>query len=83
MHLGGYSVAMLADVSETLFSTTTLLWLAVAATSAAILFGSMNRRRSQLTESLRDYVGKHPDFRKKTDSDEGSDNPIEQDNSDE
>jgi heme exporter protein D len=38
---------------------TTLLWLAVSLTAAAILFGSVNRRRSRLTESLREHVDRN------------------------
>ena len=56
IQLGGYSVAMPAELSETLFSPTTLLWLVVVGVSVALLFGSMNRRRTRLTQSLRDYV---------------------------
>lgn len=47
---------MLLDASETLFSATTLLWIVVSLIAAALLIGSINRRRSRLTESLRDYV---------------------------
>jgi beta-lactamase regulating signal transducer with metallopeptidase domain len=44
---------------ETLFSPTTLLWLVGAAIAVAILIGSINRRRSRLTETLRDYVDRN------------------------
>lgn len=44
------------DASESLFSTQTLLWLAGSAVAALLLFGSINRRRSRLTETLREYV---------------------------
>ncbi len=47
---------MPVEASETLFSPTTLLWLVVSAMAAVVLFGSINRRRSRLTETLRDYV---------------------------
>jgi hypothetical protein len=47
---------MPSEASETLFSPTTWLWLVAAVASAAVLFGSMNRRRTRLTETLRDYV---------------------------
>ncbi len=50
---------------ETLFSPTTLLWLVVSAIAVAILFGSINRRRSRLTETLQDYVDRHQEVRKK------------------
>lgn len=61
--LGGYSVAMPADASETLLSATTLLWAVVSVMAALVLFGSINRRRSRLTESLRDYVDQEQDGR--------------------
>jgi beta-lactamase regulating signal transducer with metallopeptidase domain len=44
---------------ESLFTASTLLWIVAAVVCAAALFGSMNRRRSRLTESLRDYVDRH------------------------
>ena len=47
---------MSLDASETLFSTQTLLWLAGSAVAAVLLFGSINRRRSRLTDTLREYV---------------------------
>lgn len=47
---------MPVDINESLFSATTLLWLVVAVMAAVILFGSLHRRRSQLTSTLRDYV---------------------------
>ena len=45
--------------AETLISPTTLLWLVVSAIAVAILIGSINRRRSRLTETLRDYVDRN------------------------
>jgi hypothetical protein len=47
---------MSLEVNESLFSPTTLLWFVAAVACTAALFGSMNRRRSRLTESLREYV---------------------------
>jgi len=47
---------MLVETSESIFSPLTLLWLAAAAIAALILFGSMHRRKSGLTDSLRQYV---------------------------
>ena len=44
------------DASETFFSTQTLLWLAGSAVAALLLFGSINRRRSRLTDTLRGYA---------------------------
>lgn len=55
----GYSVAMPVEATQTLFSPVNLLWLLVAAIAAAVLIGAINRRRSQLTDSLRDYVGRN------------------------
>ena len=57
--LGGYPDAMSFDASETLFSGQALLWAAASVVAALLLFGSMNRRRSRLTESLRDFVDKN------------------------
>ena len=50
---------MPSEASELLFTPSTLLWLVVSLTAAAILFGSINRRRSRLTDSLREYVDRH------------------------
>lgn len=47
---------MTFDASETLFSMQALLWLAGSTIAAFLLFGSISRRRSHLTGSLRDYV---------------------------
>jgi hypothetical protein len=65
---------MPSEASETLFSPTTWLWLVAAVASAAVLFGSMNRRRTRLTETLRDYVQQNqPDAKEiSEDSDQGS-----------
>ncbi len=49
---------------EALFSPTTMLWLVVSVMAVAILFGSINRRRSRLTETLQDYVDRHQNVRK-------------------
>lgn len=57
---------MLFDVSETFFSPQALLWLAGSAIAAILLFGSINRRRSHLTGSLRQYVEKNQDADEKT-----------------
>jgi beta-lactamase regulating signal transducer with metallopeptidase domain len=75
-HLGGYSVAMPVEASETFFSPVTLLWLVVSAIAAAVLFGAINRRRSHLTRSLRDYVDRNQEGREaiRAPRDETSDN---------
>ena len=43
-------------VVETLFSPAALLWLVASVIAVAVLLASVSRRRSRLTESLRDYV---------------------------
>jgi hypothetical protein len=62
------------EASVTLFSPTTWLWLVAAVASATLLFGSMNRRRTRLTVTLRDYVEQNqPDAKEiSKDSDQGS-----------
>lgn len=57
--VGGYSVRMSSELSESFLSPTTLLWLVVVVIAGVLLFGSINRRRIRLTETLRDYVAKH------------------------
>jgi beta-lactamase regulating signal transducer with metallopeptidase domain len=63
MDVGGYSVTMPWEATETLFSATTVLWIVVSLMAAIFLLGSINRRRSRLTESLRDYVAQKQDRR--------------------
>ena len=58
---GGYSVAMPADASETLFSAMNILWFVVSVIAATLLVGSIHRRRSRLTQSLRNYVDQNQD----------------------
>ena len=41
---------------EDLFSPTVLLWLIASAMAVVILLGSIHRRRTRLTETLREYV---------------------------
>ncbi|MFK8114778.1 MAG: hypothetical protein AB8B91_21430 [Rubripirellula sp.] len=55
-HLGGYSVSMFAQASQALFSSGTLLWLVGSFIVFSLLFGAINRRRTKLTESLREFV---------------------------
>jgi beta-lactamase regulating signal transducer with metallopeptidase domain len=74
MDPGGYSVAMPVEASETLFSATTLLWIVVSVMAAIFLLGSINRRRSRLTESLRGYVDQKQDGREAV---SGPDKPSE------
>jgi hypothetical protein len=54
---------MLGELSESILAPSTLLWLAGAGTAGVILFGSINRRRSRLTEALRDYVDQNQEGR--------------------
>ena len=64
------------DASETLFSTQTLLWLAGSAAAALLLFGSINRRRSRLTETLREYVDRDHDGSQPTGDTGAADSPT-------
>lgn len=65
------------EASQSLFSSTTLLWLVVSLIAAAVLFGVIHRRSSQLTESLRDYVDRNQKGREAiaSPSEEASDKP--------
>ncbi len=45
-----------ASISESVFTPATLLWVVAVLIAVSLLFGSINRRRVRLTESLRDYV---------------------------
>ncbi|MGB0599014.1 MAG: hypothetical protein ACPGLY_20205 [Rubripirellula sp.] len=47
---------MSEGVNQLLFSPMVLLWLAGSAVAVLILLGAINRRRSELTDSLRDYA---------------------------
>ena len=47
---------MPGQITETLFSSTTILWGVAVAVAAALLFGSMTRRRTGLTDALREFV---------------------------
>ncbi|WP_145174859.1 hypothetical protein [Rubripirellula lacrimiformis] len=60
---------MPADFVESLFAPNTILWLVGSAMAAAILFGSLNRRRNRLTDSLREYVDENQPAAKKPTSD--------------
>ncbi len=55
--LGEYSGGMLwSQATEMLFSPTTALWLAVAALAAVTLTSSLSRRRTGLSDALREFV---------------------------
>ena len=47
---------MYGIISESILSPTSVLWVFAAVIAAAILFGSINRRRAHLTDSLREFV---------------------------
>jgi len=47
---------MSLQFSESFLSPNMLLWMASAVIGAVLLLGLMNRRRTKLTESLREYV---------------------------
>ncbi len=47
---------MIADFSDSVLTPATILWVITALIAATLLFGSINRRRTKLTETLRDYV---------------------------
>ncbi|TWU58421.1 hypothetical protein Poly51_11990 [Rubripirellula tenax] len=47
---------MFADIVETLISPETALWLVVSVMAGLVLLGTLNRRRSRLTETLKDFV---------------------------
>ncbi|MGI9474843.1 MAG: hypothetical protein ACR2NZ_25150 [Rubripirellula sp.] len=61
--VGGYSVRMPGELSESILSPTALLWLAAVIIAGMILIGSINRRRTRLTETLRDYVDRNQEGR--------------------
>lgn len=56
---GGYPGTMLQRLTETLFTTTAMLWIFASAAAAALLFGAMTGRRASLTAALRDHVSRH------------------------
>ena len=47
---------MSVDLSGSILSPSLLLWLAGVLLAAILLLSLMNRRRTKLTESLRDFV---------------------------
>ena len=50
---------MIADLSDSILTPANMLWLVAAVIAATLLFGSIKRRRSRLTESLREYVDRN------------------------
>ncbi|MDG2220307.1 MAG: hypothetical protein P8L85_02945 [Rubripirellula sp.] len=63
---------MSEGVNQLLFSPMVLLWLAGSAVAVLILLGTGNRRRSGLTNSLREYANR---------SGSGSQDPADADSS--
>ncbi len=46
----------LADISGSILTPANILWLVAALIAAIFVFGSINRRRQRLTDTLRQYV---------------------------
>ena len=55
-HVSGYSIRMSANLTESIFSPSVLLWLGSVLIAAILLLSLMNRRRTNLTDSLREFV---------------------------
>lgn len=64
---------MLADIIDSIFSWTTLLWLFGSVMAGLILIGTLNRRRDRLTASLRQYVERSQDSATPDDSSSSED----------
>lgn len=58
-HLCGYPIAMSVVLSESILSPTLLLWLGGVLIAAVLMLSLMNRRRTNLTDSLREFVDKN------------------------
>jgi hypothetical protein len=50
---------MIADLSDSILTPANILWLISAVIAATLLFGSINRRRSKLTNTLKAYVDRN------------------------
>ena len=71
---------MIAQASETFLSPMMLLWIVASGLAVLLLIGVAGRRKTSLTETLRDYVGQNqtqpksnrdaPDSGTRADSDE-------------
>ena len=48
-----------ALTSETLFSSTVLLWAVASMVAVLLLIAASSRRKAKLTDSLRDYVDRN------------------------
>ena len=59
--VSGYPISMSADLNESVLSPNVLLWLGSVLIAVILMFSLMNRRRTNLTESLREFIDKqHP-----------------------
>ena len=55
-HVSGYSISMSANLTESIASPSVLLWLSSVLIAAILMLSLMNRRRTDLTDSLREFV---------------------------
>jgi len=58
-YVSGYSIGMSVDLSESILSPSVLLWLGCVLIAAILMLSLMNRRRTKLTDSLREFVDKN------------------------
>ena len=54
--VSGYSVIMSVDLSQSFLSPSMLLWLSSVLVAVFLMLSLMNRRRTKLTDSLREFV---------------------------
>lgn len=57
--VSGYSVIMSVDLSQSFLSPSMLLWLSSVLVAVFLMLSLMNRRRTKLTDSLREFVDKN------------------------
>jgi preprotein translocase subunit SecG len=50
------SGSLLANISASILTPATILWMVAAFVATTLVFGAINRRRGRLTDSLTDYV---------------------------
>lgn len=55
----GYPIPMSVDLSESILSPTLLLWLGGVLIAAVLMLSLMNRRRTNLSDSLREFVNQN------------------------
>lgn len=65
------------DSSESVFSPQTLLWLIGTVIATALLLAAINRRRTRLTESLREFVDRQQDQAPSSRSNQNDDSSAE------